>query len=79
MVGTNLEVWGLYIPQPLTSGRSHLIHPPRTLSPQCLHESSVISGEPPQEFLAAGGFFCWSISLKNLTHFIAGSNLHSPP
>jgi hypothetical protein len=79
MVGTNLKVWGLYIPRPLTPGRSHLIHPPRTLSPQCLYESSIISGEPPQEFLAAGGFFRRSSSLKNLTHFIAGSNLHSPP
>jgi hypothetical protein len=57
MAGMNLEVRGLYIPQPLTPGRSHLIHPPRFLSPQRLHESSVISDEPPQEFLAAGGFF----------------------
>jgi hypothetical protein len=79
MAGTNLEVWGLYISRPLTPGRSHLIHPPCTLSPQRLHESSVISGELPQEFLAAGGFFRRCSSLKNLTHFIAGSNLRSPP
>jgi hypothetical protein len=79
MAGTNLKVRGLYIPRPLTPGRSHLILPQRTLSPQHPHESFIISDEPPQDFLTVGGFFRQNSSLKNFTHFLAGSNLRSPP
>jgi hypothetical protein len=49
MAGTNLEVQGLYIPQPLTPGRSPLIRLRRILSPRRLHESFVISDEPPRK------------------------------
>jgi hypothetical protein len=57
MAGTNLEVRGLYIPRPLTPGRSPLIRLRRILSPQRRHESYVFSDEPPQKILAAGGAF----------------------
>jgi hypothetical protein len=57
MAGTNLEVQGLYIPQPLTPGRSPLIHPRCFLSLQCHHESYTISDEPPRKILTAGDVF----------------------
>jgi hypothetical protein len=56
MAGTNLKAWGLYIPWPLTLGRFTPHSPPRLLSPQRLHQSSVISDEPPRDFFAAGDF-----------------------
>jgi hypothetical protein len=74
MAGTNLEARGIYIPRPLTPGRSHLIRPRCSLSPQRPHKSFIISDEPPQDFLAAGGLVCRNSSLKNFTHFIAESN-----
>jgi hypothetical protein len=47
MAGTNLKAQGLYIPRPLTPSQFTPHFPPRTLSPQCHHESSTISDEPP--------------------------------
>jgi hypothetical protein len=77
MAGTNLEAQGLYIPRPLTPGRSPLIRPHRFLSLQCHHESSTISDEPPQEILTAG-----DISRRNslLKHFPVESSFqrHEP-
>jgi hypothetical protein len=57
MAGMNLEARGLYIPRPLTPGRSPLIHPRRFLSLQRCHESFAISGEPPWRTSPPVAFF----------------------
>jgi hypothetical protein len=79
MAGTNLEARGLYIPWPLTPDRSPLIRSRRFPSLQHLHESYVISDEPPRKILAAGGIFRRNSLLKHFKDFIVESSFRSTP
>jgi hypothetical protein len=65
MAGTNLKAQGLYIPRPLSPGRSPLICPRRILSLQRRHESYVISDEPPRKILTAGDVFRHKLALSS--------------